>query len=322
MWRTSQNHDSVKVSTASFPATFDNRPHIAMLTSDLPTIVVETVNMEDVVRLDKIRYNTNNHYKEGERPADYYDVLMQTSTSKWIDQFKTYQSITLDLTKPNAKWMIDACRMGIHTGRFPTSFDDERDMYAAYITQQHPDIFDGREYFIRTETVSLKYGQHKAGPYTEMGKVLESLVTSIDGHTPIYDNTTELMLYFIPWEKLSIDREYRGFVCNNQLTALSQQHLYNLYHGEGIHRDAEIILLYFHQIMRERITFLSDYTFDIAILADDTPYFIEMNCFGTQYAAGSALFGWIEDHDVLYGVQQAQDHTLRVRYTTDQSDEA
>lgn len=278
-------------------------------------VVIEPVNLDDVVRLDKIRYNTNNHYRDGERPEDYHDVLLQTSTVKWIDKFKEYQVINLDLTKPNAAWMIDACRMGIHTGRFPKSFEDERDMYAEFITKQYPSIFDGRDYFIRTETVSLKYGQHKAGPYTEMTKILESLVTSIDGHTPIYDNTTELTLYFIPWEQLSLDREYRGFVCNHRLTALSQQHVYNLYHGADIKRDAEIVLKYFHEVMRERITFLPDYSFDIAILEGDQPYFIEMNCFGTQYAAGSALFGWIEDHDILYGVGADADKKLYVRYT-------
>ena len=64
--------------------------------------------------------------------------------------------------------------------------------------------------------------------------------------------------------------------------------------------------------MREKITFLENYSFDIAILEGDVPYFIEANCFGTEYAAGSALYGWIEDHDILYGTDPTK---LYFRYT-------
>jgi hypothetical protein len=30
--------------------------------------------------------------------------------------------------------------------------------------------------------------------------------------------------------------------------------------------------------------------------------FIELNSFGKQYASGSALFGWIQDYNILYGL--------------------
>lgn len=275
-------------------------------------IVVETVSIEDVTRLDKIRYNTNNNYKDGEPPADYKEVCDATNTGKWIDLFKSYKSITLDLTPLHSKWMIEACRMGIHSGKFPKSYEDERDALAERITSQYPDIFDGTGYFVRAENVSLKYGQHKAGPYSDMVHIIESLVTSIDGHTPVHDYTTELTLYFIPWENLSLQREYRGFVCNNQLTAISQQHLYNVMEYESPQKEAEIIYKYFTEVMREKITFLENYSFDIAILEGDIPYFIEVNCFGTEYAAGSALYGWIEDHDILYGTNPTK---LYFRYT-------
>lgn len=282
-----------------------------MLHNNDVEVVVETVTVDQLSAGDKLRYNTNNLYK-GEQPADYRDVCDATRTETWIDQFKTYQAFTLDLTSPITSWMIDACKMGIHTGKFPKSYEDERDLVAATVTAQHPDIFNGTEYFIRTESVSLKYGQHKAGPYTDMKHIIESLVTSIDGHTPIHDNTAEIKLYFIPWEKLTLNREYRGFVCNNQLTAISQQHLYNILQYDNPEREAKLIYDYFHTVMRAKITFLENYSFDIALLEDDTPYFIEMNCFGTEYAAGSALYGWEQDHDILYGTHK---NKLYFRYT-------
>lgn len=269
-------------------------------------IVVEWVCIDDVIMLDKVRYNTNNNYPENEQPEDYETVINGTVTSTWIDGFKAYKKIGLDLSQPLASWLKKATRMGIITGRFPKAFEDERDMLVNAIESGHADIFDGTEYFIRTETVSLKCGQHGAGPYTRMKEVVESLATCIDGHTPITDATKHVTLYLIPWTSLDNLREYRGFVCNGVLTALSQQHLYHVYDHDGTNdaallKDARIILDYYETVMRERITFLPSYTFDISVLADDSPYFIEMNCFGANYAAGSSLFGWIQDHDMLTG---------------------
>ena len=40
---------------------------------------------------------------------------------------------------------------------------------------------------------------------------------------------------------------------------------------------------------------------DLALLGDNNePYFIEANSFGKYYAAGSALFSWVYDHDTLH----------------------
>ena len=40
---------------------------------------------------------------------------------------------------------------------------------------------------------------------------------------------------------------------------------------------------------------------DLALLENDIPYFIELNSFGEEMAAGSACFHWILDNDILYG---------------------
>ena len=256
--------------------------------------------MDDVNTLDKIRYNTNNNYAEGCQPCDYSDVLSSTKTSTWINLFKNYESIYIDLKSVRASWLKDANKIGIHTGVFPHAFDEERDQLAQSLSQEYKNIFNGTQYFVRTETVSLKCGQHKAGPYVSMRKVLESLVTCMSGHSPLSDTLGGLTLYFIPWEKLSLHREYRGFVYENKLTALSQQHLYCLCDRTGAERDPQIIVDYYYSVMRQRISHVYCYTFDIAVLEDNTPYFIELNSFGSEYAAGSALFGWEQDRDVLY----------------------
>jgi hypothetical protein len=47
-------------------------------------------------------------------------------------------------------------------------------------------------------------------------------------------------------------------------------------------------------------TILSNYSIDLAIINGEV-YFIELNCFGKEYAAGSALFHWLLDEHILYG---------------------
>jgi hypothetical protein len=45
---------------------------------------------------------------------------------------------------------------------------------------------------------------------------------------------------------------------------------------------------------------VNNYSIDLAILKNDEPYFIEINSFGKEYPAGSSLFHWLNDEDILY----------------------
>lgn len=56
---------------------------------------------------------------------------------------------------------------------------------------------------------------------------------------------------------------------------------------------------------------METYTYDFAILSNNKPYLIEFNCFGKEYAAGSALFHWLIDEDKLYN----SDGKIYFRYT-------
>ena len=47
--------------------------------------------------------------------------------------------------------------------------------------------------------------------------------------------------------------------------------------------------------------YLSNYTMDVALCGNESHlYFIEPNGFGADYSAGSALFGWTQDHETLH----------------------
>ena len=56
--------------------------------------------------------------------------------------------------------------------------------------------------------------------------MIESLVTCNVFHSPMRKIKGDLKLYFIPWQDLHKDTEFRVFVKNNRITGVSQQHLY------------------------------------------------------------------------------------------------
>ena len=174
-------------------------------------------------------------------------------------------------------------------------------------------IFNGLEYFIRTEHVSLKEGVHGLGPYKDFKSIIQSIVTCRLGHSPLYEDTTQIKLYLCEF-KTNLDKikEFRVFVRENKITAISQQSLYDVNNileplndnekTTMIHKWVNIIKSYFETDVKPKITHIDSYVMDFAILSDDSPYFIELNSFGKEYASGSALFGWIQDYDILYGL--------------------
>jgi len=284
---------------------------------------IKAISIDDVLANDRIKYNTNNHWIDNKRPEDYDDVIANVQTNKWIDQFRTYKKITIN-TKQDLNWMKRAYEIGMKTKRFPKMFDDElEDMVHRY--SYLSDIFDGTKYFIRCEGVSLKEGIHGVGPYIDFKSIIESMVTCRQGHSPIYPDSTEIVLYLCPFiDNLNHIKEFRVFVCNNKITAISQQAIYDINDildklsdvekNELIKKWVDIILNNFEGEIKKKIVHIDSYVMDFAILNDDTPYFIELNSFGKQYASGSALFEWITDYDVLYGLK-GEDY-IEFRYTS------
>ncbi len=284
-------------------------------------ITIKSISLDDVLANDKKFYNTNNHWENNIRPENYDEVISNIHTNKWIDKFREYKTIVID-TKQDLYWMKEAFEIGSKTKRFPHSYDDELDdMVNRY---KHFDyIFNGQEYFIRAENVSLKEGMHGVGPYKDFKSIIQSIITCRLGHTPLTTETTHITLYLCEFIKnLNIGMEFRVFVKENKITAISQQALYDVNDileplndnekNDIIHKWINIIKSYFETDIKPKITHIDSYVMDFAILSDDTPYFIELNTFGKEYASGSALFDWIRDYNILYGLNG---DCIEFRYT-------
>lgn len=272
-------------------------------------IVVERIETEEVVELDKQRFNSNNHWENEQMPSDYRLVLAQSEAKHWIQSFKTFE--VLRIRESELGWLIKAAKIGQITNKFPLAYEDELSSLLDSHRSDH--LFSGMKgYFVRTNTVSLKYGCHGVGPYFDLKTIIESAVTCIHGHTPIGEGMVELEFYLMDWVDINPDKEFRMFVCHNRVTCISQQYTTRKNQlldscteseeKEEIARAwADRLCTFWEQSIRPKITHTSCYTIDIALLDNDQPMFIEINCFGKEYAAGSSLFHWIIDEEKLYG---------------------
>lgn len=215
--------------------------------------------------------------------------------------------------------MSDAQAMGTHSRKFPTAYADELDMLCEQISYDRDIFSDDISFFVRTDHVSLKCGQHGVGPYSSFRQIIESVVTCIASHTPIRSNLESIRLYLIPWVCINPAREYRVFVHEGQVTAISQQNLYTVY-DDALSRcdDGATICDYFESHMKPTLAGagLVSYSADVAILDDGEPYFIEVNPFGAEYSSGSSLFGWVEDRDILYGERRERTGDIYIRFTS------
>ncbi|KAJ3229992.1 hypothetical protein HDU81_004825 [Chytriomyces hyalinus] len=283
-------------------------------------ITIRRFNLAHVVANDKKLFNSNNHGDE--QPADYHDACDRSKTWKWVDKFHaktSYATIRIS-DRPTVSWLKRAVEVGVHTGRVSNLYAEEVDELVAKLRREFEQAVEAigdppEGIFLRTEHVSLKYGIHGVGPYkkADWRKVVESLVSSSKGHECIRPNDPNCVLYVFPWIKeFEPDLEFRVFVYKNQVTAVSQQNLYRVNQVLKDKSDDEIrheimapLLEYFNETVKVALADVGSYSMDFALIPQPnggcSPYFIEINGFGAEYAAGSALFHWINDEAVLLG---------------------
>lgn len=329
----------------------------------LPRIrfVVGSFPMSQVREENKVRFNTNNHWDvepapdgthrlvarptsdtTGKKikvcPDDYALQCSYCRTSQWIDLFHSHYRV-VNLPRRHLGWMQRASNFAIlKEGLSPMYKHDVEDAVA---TTNVGDTFlhaPSSGYFVRTESVSLKEGIHGVGPYFGLKEIIESSITASGGHQGVDQSTTAIKFFLMPWvSDLHRDREFRVFVRESRVTAISQQALYNvndiLDRVEAAGLDphdvvrawsALIVAFVEHDVM-PRLATIGRHTavMDIALLGPDPasvqdvrelpdvseshrlrPYFIEINPFGYGYPAGSSLFSWIDDYATLYGLAE------------------
>lgn len=282
-----------------------------------PPVVVERLS-QDYVYGNMHLFNTNNLWAEMRlpKPEGYHDTLKRAMTKNWIDP----NTVTVTFLEEDIQWMVPCAKIGMVTGRASKLHTDQIEE----IAKKYPIPGEGNiGWFVRTETVSLKYGMHGKGPYRDMKSIIESLVSSADGHMCISesDDLTNYKLYFIPW--VDIVQEFRVFVYNNRISAISTQHFSAINEWLQPMTDTQVatavvypIVDYFEGGLKQKLAPIvgPNYTMDIAFLKDGSVYFIEPNSFGANMAAGSAAFHWVYEHDKLH--RESDDDAIFVKFTS------
>ena len=286
---------------------------------------IKNIELDEIVKYDKEKYNSNNHWVNDIRPSDYEFVLSQTQTSMWINYFKEFQKITIN-NSIWIEWLKKASEICCQTGKFSKIFLDEFDIMVEELNKEYGYLFNDyhKGFFVRVNNVSLKYGEHKEGPYNNIRNILKSIVSCIGSHSPLKYNTNEINIYLIKWMDIKPEFEFRVFVFNNKITAISQQNIYSVVYNnylenenifnEFMKKKLDIIVNYFYEEMIQKITWISNYTFDFALI-NNNPYLIELNSFGKEFAAGSALYHWLLDEKILYNDFSDNNCLIEFRYT-------
>ena len=290
------------------------------------TINLKVIDLKKVINdFDNEYFNVNNLYEE--LPKDYNKIKLAGNTKNWIDIFHKNNYIKIIIDKNDFKWIKEANKLSIITGRFSEIYRENLNdlvykLKSAYSADSVCSKYINNGVFVRTEHVSLKSGKYGIGPYYNFETIIESICTTSRTHNAIDDSDEFITIYLMKWIDLNPDKEFRIFVYNNNITGISIQHIYeyNKWINSISTSDIELLIKninnYFNNIFKEKwnktitSSLVSNYTFDLVLNDQNEFYFIEPNSFGSKYCAGSALFHWITDHEILYS-----DNNIEFRYT-------
>jgi hypothetical protein len=267
------------------------------------------------------------------RPADYDVVRDACITSNMLSFMRPGPLEVVEATGLGAAWVCaasDLCEASGTQALSPLYADDLDALVAqnAHV-QAALDRAGPAGVFVRTESVSCKYGVHGAGPYRTARALFESVLTARQTHAPLADvdaTRGTLRLFLFPWlDDLKPDTEFRVFVYRGVVTAVSQQHWCtpNVTMTPMLPEERKAVLWkvvdactaaaqLFGRHLTRAMSLLDivsappthpcrgSVVMDAAVRADGTVYVIEVNPFGGTYSSGSALFHWIRDMETLH----------------------
>jgi len=146
--------------------------------------------------------------------------------------------------------------------------------------------------------------------FSESDRISMDLETALQ-----YPDKFSSSLIIRPWYNIDVDMEFRCFVSQGVMTAISQ---YN--HGMYFKRlfnlkdnlRAQIVQFWTSECQQALSSKFKDYVIDIAVCKDQC-YVIELNPW--EAGTDAALFSWKEDHNLLYNKESHEQIEFRVLET-------
>lgn len=251
----------------------------------------------------------------GVTDEQYRESVLATRYEAWRCLRPSTGELAFQLGVEDCKNLAKAGQVGILTKKYPMLYEDELQAVEAKL-QPLP----SPPYFARLSRCSTKGGQGGVGPFYIAKQIVTALVTSYRCVTAL-EQQEPVGLYLLPFQPhFDCDKEFRVFVHNCKVTAVSQ---YNEAEdcGWGTYADADLLKVVgsavdlldemLQKAAELKLALPSCFTLDVFchIDQDFAVELIELNSFGAQLAAGSCLFDWVEDYDLLYGLSD----TLELR---------
>lgn len=152
--------------------------------------------------------------------------------------------------------------------------------------------------FVRLDQSSAKM-DIELEPIYNAKQILYQITNSNELLRKIYRKNSQTHLIILPWKTINKANEFRIFIYNNKIVAISQQHLYDKYYytNEQIKEIMNCIL------NNDFIKYLpySEVVCDVFV-DNNKCELIECNPYGSYSASGSGLFCWIKDSKLLMGL--------------------
>lgn len=170
------------------------------------------------------------------------------------------------------------------------------------------DILDG-DYFVRMSSTSGKNEKY-VRPFNKATDIIHHITNVKLFMDQEFKRDKDSYLILIPWKEIDIRYEFRLFVVNGKLTAVSQQSIQLFQYSSEELKDIEYALNHINFI-KDCCEFTNTFIADVYV-QDKICYLIELNPFGAHCGAGSGLFNWITDYNVLHGIEPAEFRYLSI----------
>lgn len=282
-------------------------------------VKVGVVPIEELER-HPARFNSNKHTPAevaGREPplsiAESAALIRRTGYSRWSPLRPTEGEAWARLDGPTCALLHRAAEVGVQTGRLSALFEEELAPTIQRLDAAFAGIPGARDsgLFVRLEGGSLKEGVAGSNPIRSAREMITAIVTN-------YRSMMELArsvdggcrLYLLPYRAdMDKGREFRAFICRGKLTGISQYY-YATDHGwsrrsDELARMAQQVAGLAARIVTRgeelHLNLPRSFVLDVFWSTAQRAELVELNSFGAQNTAGSALFHWIHDYDQLHG---------------------
>ena len=156
-------------------------------------------------------------------------------------------------------------------------------------------------FFVRLSGTSGKNEKPVQEYYSEHN-IFQHLVTCDLFRGREYKRDKQVCIIIMPFnENIESKYEFRMFIINNKLVAVCQQKWWELFNYSS--EELDIFEDLFHTLEKEYIAVnqkYKSYILDVYVnIFENRCDIIEINPFGAHCGAGSGLFNWVDDYDLL-----------------------